>query len=683
MNFLKVSVIIILVNCYSRGYAWDDKTTHPTLSRYASIAYFDEGFLKQEVKGKVPLEWIQDGVELEDSGSIFQYINGTARSLNHFHAPNRTLTGAGLTDLKTGISTVLWAQNGPYQVSKGWEDWSWQKVRDHYYNHLTATSRESSDDHLARTLKGLGYQMHLIQDMSQPNHVRNDTHIWDGAGWRNGLETWAKKHDGKVRAILNSSPFPAVPVDLKLPFEDPALAPVARLSDTRAYAASLIPSASLGQGLAEYTNANFFSEDTCFANEGYSSGHKHFFPYPRKAETNLQQFIDNALATNQTTDVDNRTYDTFRISRLNTTGEQLNCIAVPGFNTRKYYQEIGEGTTFYRSFVLDESCYEEYAQKLLPRAVGYSKAMLDYFYRGTIELSLPTRGVYALAAPDGQFTEIRVRARNTTVSSEEMNNGSIQLVIKYRLAQSDPFQSEQVEVGPESYIVVPEKNNVGSISRTTPTELVFDLEADPENMFPLWATNVYIQVVYRGQLGNEADAVAVGFKDISEPTPMDVFNNADKICIYGQWHDAGTEATIALVPEEVDAYAYNIANIFAKASSNTSASYASPTNYTFSSADLLTGGSFRRLGFILTDYSFKYSYREDWLETDPNNPWDNYWIAAIYNGSAVKNQTDPDGTYEPPQMYTFRGSKMWGGAGGIYINDPYPADSECDYGAVQ
>jgi hypothetical protein len=681
MKTLRISIIILLLIA-SRAYCWDDIKTHPTLAEYSADSFFDMDILVKEINGKIARQWIRDGAELEDKGLFFQFINGTARSLNHFHAPNRPLAGAGLTDLKNGISAVLWAQNGPYQISKGWEDWSWQKVREHYYNHLTATTKQSSEENLAKTLKGLGYQMHLIQDMSQPNHVRNDTHIWDGAGWRNGLETWAKKHDGKVRSILNTTPIPTVTVDLKLPFEDPALAPVARLSDTRTYASSLTPSASLGQGLAEYTNANFFSEDTCFANEGYSSGHKHFFPYPRKAETNLQQFIDNALDTSQTTDVDNRTYGTFRISKQNTPGEHLDCIAKPGFNTRKYLQESGEGTAFYRSFVLDESCYEEYAQKLLPRAVGYSKAMLDYFYRGVIEISLPPRGVYALAEPNGQFSEIRVRAKNTTTSGEEMNNGLIQLVIKYNLALSDPFQSEPVDVGPGKYIVVSEKNNVRSISRATPTELVFDLSANPENLIPLWVTNVYMHVVYKGQLGLEPDSVAVGFKDISEPTPMDVFNNADKICIYGQWHDAGTEATIALVPEDVDAYAYNIANIFAKASSPSSASYASASNFTFSSPDVLEGGNFRRLGLILTDYSFKYSFREDWLETDPENPWENYWIAAVYNGTAVKNQTDPDGTYDPPQMYPFRGSKMWWGAGGIYINDPYPPNSNCDWGAL-
>ena len=90
-----------------------------------------------------------------------------------------------------------------------------------------------------------------------------------------------------------------------------------------------------------------------------------------------------------------------------------------------------------------------------------------------------------------------------------------------------------------SYIVVPEANNVTSIPTTT-TTLTFNLAPG----VPLEATDVYLQIVYHGQLGNEADAVAVGFKDISEPTPLDFRNDMDWACINGVNNPSGSTAAI-------------------------------------------------------------------------------------------------------------------------------------------
>ena len=67
-----------------------------------------------------------------------------------------------------------------------------------------------------------------------------------------------------------------------------------------------------------------------------------------------------------------------------------------------------------------------------------------------------------------------------------------------------------------TYVVVPVKNGIRSIPGDGSVELTFDLSEKP---IPLWAINVFIRLVYHGQLGSEDGAVVVGFKDISEPTP--------------------------------------------------------------------------------------------------------------------------------------------------------------------
>jgi hypothetical protein len=220
---------------------------------------------------------------------------------------------------------------------------------------------------------------------------------------------------------------------------------------------------------------------------------------------------------------------------------------------------------YFNKYALDDNVHKTYANDLLPRAVSYSAALLDYFFRGTLELTLPDQGVYATAAPNGTFNEIKLKAKNTTTTGEEMTNGTLQLVVKYRLALSDPFQSVPVTGGPEQYVVIPEKNGVTALSKLTTTELVFDLSTNP---VPLWATNAYIQVVFKGKLGNEADAVAVGFADISEPTPVDVYNNTNYVCLNNQWYHASSTEALAITDtnsdgkaDRTDIYPHNISNI--------------------------------------------------------------------------------------------------------------------------
>jgi hypothetical protein len=55
-------------------------------------------------------------------------------------------------------------------------------------------------------------------------------------------------------------------------------------------------------------------------------------------------------------------------------------------------------------------------------------------------------------------------------------------------------------------------------------EKVFDFSADP---IPVNATDLVLQVAYRGPLGDEFDAVAVGMLDTREPTFVTFWNNTD------------------------------------------------------------------------------------------------------------------------------------------------------------
>jgi hypothetical protein len=208
--------------------------------------------------------------------------------------------------------------------------------------------------------------------------------------------------------------------------------------------------------------------------------------------------------------------------------------------------------------------------------------------------------------PSEGFTRIVLDARNTTPNEEAMADGSIELVVKYKVAIEDPFQSQPVpSTDTFSYIVAPEANNVRAIPNDEYTELTFDLSPH----LPVNATDVTLHLVYKGSLGAEADAVAVGYKDISEPTPLDVFSNLDKVCLAGGWLDAGSEAAIALVDEngngisdynEVDVYPHDIKDYYLRLSS-----VEAPQDPTGTEEDIhipmIHAGEFMRLAYFLGD----------------------------------------------------------------------------------
>ena len=526
--------------------------------------------LSSSISGKsfAIFDWLRKGGLYEDKPPwVVPYI----RSANHFHDP---ITDKGFTGLPPGDSAIVWSQKPIGQQWIGCH-YSWLDSRDNFYKALTESDQTKRDEKFAETFRGIGQLMHLIQDMSVPEHSRNDSHALPA------YEEWlADKSNSIASDILsNSSINPTYPDSTLLlkvsPFSN-ATVPIANLFDTNQYPASgTVATPGTTFGLSEYTNANFFSPDTILASS---------YPYPGLSS---MQAYDETL--------DPVTLKKRRYFRKTADGEQVEHLA-----TSRWFYSYLPTSLKELGLKLDEKVYADYAAKLLPRAVGYSSALLDYFFRGTIELSLPGQGVYAIAAPDGTFNEIHVNAKNSTTTGEEMSNGEIQLVVKYDLALSDPFKSVPVDVAPTTCIVVPEKNGVTTISKTTPIELIFDLSTNP---IPLWATDVYIQVIYKGRLGNEIDSVAVGFKDISEPTPIDIANNMDLSCINGNYMIAGSDEAISASDTnndgtaDWDVFPHGLTNVYLAFNGDA----ASPTNYIAKFASI-PPGNYGRV-FVLADYT--------------------------------------------------------------------------------
>jgi hypothetical protein len=69
--------------------------------------------------------WSAEGSEREDD---YLFSDRFGRFFNHFHHPLRYWPAAGLSDVGSGQSSVLWAQTDP-QPHGGTGNWAWQEVR--------------------------------------------------------------------------------------------------------------------------------------------------------------------------------------------------------------------------------------------------------------------------------------------------------------------------------------------------------------------------------------------------------------------------------------------------------------------------------------------------------------------------------------------------------------------------
>jgi len=298
--------------------------------------------------------WIVQGSDDEDS--LWR-----TRPRNHFHDP---LTSEGVLGGKSAIEWMLLPPG--QQVLQPWlplaeqqrQSMSWNDARLYYQSALVSAAPADRDRYLALTFKALGHAMHLVQDASVPSHVRADVHIslCSICGPDpDDFHYWVEANNALIPGIVAVDPLPSLLTTQNQQFT----LPLANLIDADRYDnfdphLTLFPHA----GVAEIAHANFFSEDTIEAQPVYL----HPSP-PGAADT-----PEVAVAGGQ---------NYFRL--LRGTGiyvEHLvvrnNAITPPEGLPQLYTIE-------------DDSVHRDYAEKLLPLAIGYSAAVPLWFFRASID----------------------------------------------------------------------------------------------------------------------------------------------------------------------------------------------------------------------------------------------------------------------------------------------------------
>lgn len=436
-------------------------------------------------------------------------------------------------------------------------------------NRDIATRQQWRQAYWATTFRALGHVLHMNQDMAQPQHTRNEPHSGKPcapsttaclAGHTSVYEKYIKARTLQQTTFNSLAPF-NVQVDIPIAPLGIAAYPIpafARYGDYWSTSAGTV--AVPGKGLADYSNRGFFTAGKNFDSTEY--------PYPTRDPSRYvvvgatPSRWDGSPATDPTP-----AYVYY--GEVPDDWQRTTSSNVP-LTTYSIWDQFVRARTGNPAFSLNRLNYDAMASLLLPRAVAYSAGLINFFFRGRIDIELPDEGVFAAAdhASDKGFTMIRAKISNRTPifydelqrpRSQDMSGGQFFAVIRYHkdkqyaagletvvgtapctdpasvINAGKPDASTQCRDAVEQIVV---SRPVYGVSLQSDQQKLVEFEF-AESPIPFDITDVVMQIVYRGALGSEADAVAVGTVDVSEPTYFSYHNASDYIHIGGHVYTRG------------------------------------------------------------------------------------------------------------------------------------------------
>jgi hypothetical protein len=404
---------------------FDERDTHPRITERAARQSTVDSSLKDELN-------VPDGIDANLKGPsgtpqrVFQWLRRGAtsedqpmcRASNHFHNPLQPFTSSRVTDVPLlGLvcsdfqslqSNVTWgtrfvspAERGPATLNPS----DWDSARKSFLDALALPGAAAREAAMAQTFETLGHVMHLVQDMAVPAHVRNNLLSHAGVSLSplkfgvDGFEDHVRLNRDTVNAAT-----PA-PVDV-------AGRLLTRFWDTDRYTGTN-PSSDTEQGLAEYTNANFVSLSTILTDGDFLAVYR--FPYPRLSSTNVETVVSkDATAVRIVTAEDGREDRAVYLDKVRD-GEMVPNFLRAGYLAGHVIDRAPPGTPIKLALQLDDTVYASYAAKLVPMALGYSKGLLDYFFRGKLDVDV-------VANDDGTLA-----VSGTNTSSDPLVRGDLVL----------------------------------------------------------------------------------------------------------------------------------------------------------------------------------------------------------------------------------------------------------------
>jgi hypothetical protein len=506
----------------------------------------------------------------------------------------------------------------------------------------------------ATTMRSLGDVSHLLEDMAQPQHTRNDAHASFNTIEKQAFEDYtndrvlgvADEANTYVLSFFHTKPPQFIPLPKINDYPVPMFATPTRYFSTRADD----PSQLARSGLADYTNRGFFTAGTMPTMPGGIEPLpvRNLSLYP-VVSTPCEGMLYEKNPQLRLTLCDHYTFpvlDNIAGSYVDNLplyfGQTQSAYTTPPLASKSIlslandsYGEGDPGGVSIPNAVMGIAELDTTGNLTIPRAVGYATGLINYFFRGELKLSSPPDGLYAVADQgtphtviDGVpvlssdsttvfgFNTVRVRVQNNTnlddlghntfVDSgtklpvpqtmaaghgpDNAANGYFVAIARYhrnscyradlsgeyvssRDANGEPSGAlipsgcaltsartniPEISVSAQVWIdasgnLIPTQNpnsdfastcaNVGNVNtgasgscggdRGTQAPLLeFDFSADP---IPVNATDLFLQVAYRGQLGVETDGIAVAMIDLVEPNYFTQWNNTDWLLYNDVW----------------------------------------------------------------------------------------------------------------------------------------------------
>ncbi len=437
------------------------------------------------------------------------------------------------------------------------------------------TPAEIRQAYWATTFRALGDVMHLLEDMAQPQHTRLDAHngqctLLNGiAGHTSIYEAYMEaRAEGKdeFKIIRNGEVVDSEKIITRgFNYSAPAIIPM--FNRARDYFSTETGQAGAnpvnGRGLADYTNRGFFTvgtniDSTRILNPNYSLPSIVISDYTNGLNGYGKQLIkdgdkqENYLTATVTDVNDGTAMPSVKISQESIWGDFLD-------------DAVDSGVEY--SIPLE--VLDERSDLVIPRAMGYSAGLINYFFRGRLEITPPDQYVYAIedyATNTAGFDNIKLKIRNISADinaqAQDMASGTLVAVAKFLRNtcfqpdfSGDPYWPNYVSneacrsndfSNMDMLVSQPIDINI-AISQTVAQEFSFDFSTNP---IPYDATDLVIQVVYEGTIGSEY-GVATTTKDISETNHRIIANNYDHMYVNNVVENYQTD--IITNPVSVDA----------------------------------------------------------------------------------------------------------------------------------
>jgi hypothetical protein len=447
--------------------------------------------------------------ELVEAGADFE--DGGLRFFNHFYD---AVNDRPLVDPPWfgGYRSPDWALEDKGNIS-GQND-SYKDTRQYFFDALTLRSEADRKKKWGRTFQGLGQVIHHLQDMAQPQHVRTEAHPVG----RSAL------YEHITDELINSyNEYSLDPVYLDYPpvyrstetatFNTPRKLWVTREDGTRE------TGRGTGLGIAEYTVSNFISYRHNFelapgTNPNLPPVKEAILPaqdYPAPNTNSPEAYIwpedvtwvpalpmDRTPITGKVYYVSTPVTDKY-LSAKSGANPRTSTFSIYTDDLRRYakildcYRNLQQGDPdipcnsqgrFHQTY----DSFAEAQKFLLPRAIGYSAGLINYFFRGQINM------IPDLAHPDTYI-----------VTNDGPDNMSGTFTLYYDDSNGDRYPVP----GASWTLSIPHGAQVGGIPFT-----------DPESLSPAAKTRGEYMLVFQGTMGQESGMAVAARIVYSHPAPF-------------------------------------------------------------------------------------------------------------------------------------------------------------------